>query len=43
MTPITRLMASGVVRLPGWPCTSMAGNFAFGTWCSAVTRVDRGR
>ena len=28
---------------PGWPCTSIAGNFAFGTLCSAVTSVERGR
>lgn len=43
ITAVMRLIASGVVRLPGWPCTSMAGNLALGTRCSAVTSVERGR
>ena len=35
----TRSIESAVLTSPGWPCTSMVGNFAFGTLCSAVTSV----
>ncbi len=43
MIATMRLIASGVPTLPGCPCTSMAGNLAFGTLCSGTTSVLRGR
>ena len=43
MIATMRLIASGVETLPGCPCTSIDGNFDFGTVCSAVTTVLRGR